>query len=62
MVMCQKMLNQFVVGLQIHIMDINLTLIPKEWEIDNSVNTPLYQVPIIRSDDNSMGPLDYGTY
>ena len=34
----------------------------KEWEIDNSVNTPLYQVPIIRSDDNSMGPLDYGTY
>ena len=34
----------------------------KEWVIDNTVDTPLYQVPIIRSDDNSMGPLDYGTY
>ncbi|WP_162607450.1 MucBP domain-containing protein [Thomasclavelia spiroformis] len=34
----------------------------KEWVIDNTVDTPLYQVPIIRSDDNSKGPLDYGTY
>ena len=34
----------------------------KEWVIDNTVDTQLYQVPIIRSDDNSMGPLDYGTY
>ena len=33
-----------------------------EWVVDNSVKTPLYQVPIIRSDDNSKGPLDYGTY
>ena len=33
-----------------------------DWVVDNTVDTPLYQVPIIRSDDNSKGPLDYGTY